>query len=258
MNYVARIRYVGSDFCGFQAQPGRRTVQGELTRAVSEAFGVPCSITGCSRTDSGVHAEDFCLLITPGEGAPLIPPDRLPRAMAEHLPPDISLFHACEAPEGFHPRYGTREKEYCYRILCTPVADPFYYKRVWHCPGPWLEGAVGRMNAAGAHLVGEHDFAAFMAEGSPVTSTVRHIYSCQAARVGDLLEIRVRGNGFLYNMVRIIVGTLVAVAKGKLEPGDIPEIIASCDRTRAGMTAPPDGLYLSSVVYPDGALPQME
>lgn len=255
MKYLVLIRYLGTDFSGFQAQPNRRTVQGELTRAASECFGGPCAITGCSRTDSGVHAEAFCATLEPlFDGAPVIPPDRLPRAIAQYLPQDLSLFFAKEAPLDFHPRYDILEKEYRYDICNTPLRDPFWAARTWHYPSKISDSALSEMNRAAAAFVGRHDFAALMAAGSTVSDTVRTISRCECRRSGDIISVFVRGDGFLYNMVRIIVGTLIAVATGKITPEEIPAILASGDRTLAGMTAPPEGLHLASLFYPEGIL----
>lgn len=257
MKYLVLIRYLGTDFHGFQAQPDRRTVQGELTRAAAECFGGPCAVTGCSRTDSGVHAENFCATVEPlFDGAPVIPPERLPRAIAQYLPQDLSLFFAKESPEGFHPRYGILEKEYRYDICNTALRDPFLAARTWHYPRKISARALGEMNRAAAAFVGRHDFAALMAAGSTVTDTVRTISRCECKRQGDIISVYVRGDGFLYNMVRIIVGTLIAVSAGKLTPDEIPAILESCDRTLAGMTAPPEGLHLATLFYPEGILPK--
>ena len=227
MRYLALLQYVGTDFSGFQAQPNRRTVQGELNRATELLFGTPCSITGCSRTDSGVHAEEFCLLIEPTDlaKAPAIPPEKLPVAIAPFLPPDLAIFRAIEAPPDFHPRYDVLGKEYRYDIWNTSVSNPFYVNRAWHYPHRITDEGLVDMNRAAALLVGEHDFYSFMAKGSTVTDTVRRIYSCSCTREGDLIHITVRGNGFLYNMVRIIVGTLVEVAEKRILPEDIPDIL---------------------------------
>lgn len=256
MKYVILVRYLGTDFCGFQVQPGLRTVQGELNRAAEALFGCPCAVTGCSRTDSGVHAEMFAALLAPSsEEAPLVPCDRLPRAIAAHLPPDLSVLWAGEAQEDFHPRYGILEKEYRYDILNAPVRDPFLVGRVWHYPRPITAEMLSAMERAAQAFVGTHDFASFMAEGSSVTDTVRTVSSVSLARTGNLISFRVRGDGFLYHMVRIMVGTLIEVAEGKLTAADIPAILAAKDRRAAGMTAPPDGLYLARLFYPDGVLP---
>ncbi len=256
MKYIILVRYLGTDFCGFQVQPGLRTVQGELNRAAEALFGCPCAMTGCSRTDSGVHAEMFAALLVPSsEKAPLVPCERLPRAIAAHLPPDLAVFWAGEAPEGFHPRYSIHEKEYRYDILNAPVRDPFLGGRVWHYPRPIIGEMLSAMEQAARAFVGTHDFASFMAEGSSVVDTVRSVSSVSLSREGAVISFRVRGNGFLYHMVRIMVGTLIEVAEGKISPDGIPAIIEAKDRRAAGMTAPPDGLYLSRLFYPDGILP---
>ncbi len=253
MRYLVHLSYVGTDFCGFQVQPEKRTVQGELNRATGELFGCPVAVTGCSRTDSGVHAEMFVALFAPSSlTAPVIPPDRLPRAIAPYLPSDISVFYAEEASDDFHPRYAVVEKEYRYDILNAPVRDPFLCQRVWHYPRPLDAVAFSAMESAAGHFVGTHDFSAFMAEGSKVADTVRTIYSARLVRNGDRISFFVSGNGFLYNMVRIMVGTLIEVGEGKISSDEIPAIIASGDRSAAGMTAPPEGLYLASVSYPKG------
>lgn len=247
MKYFAKIKYLGTKFHGFQVQPGLRTVQGELNTALKAAFGIPCKVTGCSRTDAGVHANAFCLTVD-CDGA-TIPPEKLPVAVARFLPEDISLFYAKECDSDFHPRYDVKEKEYLYRILNTRVADPFEHGRSWFLPRTITETGLAAMQSAAEHFVGKFDFKTFMAEGSDVEDTVRTIYSLTVERKGDFIEIRICADGFLYNMVRIIVGTLSEVAFGRISPEDIPEIILSCDRSRAGMTAPADGLYLNRVEY---------
>lgn len=247
MKYFAKIKYLGTAFHGFQVQPELRTVQGELNAALNEAFGLPCKVTGCSRTDAGVHANEFCLTVECDGGT--IPADKLPIAVSRFLPEDLSLFYAKECNESFHPRYDVKEKEYLYRIMNTRIYDPFYYGRVWFLPRYVDDAALEKMNAAAKHFLGKHDFSTFMAEGSDVEDTVRNITSLSVAREGDIIDVRVSADGFLYNMVRIIVGTLTEVAFGRISPDDIPEIIASRDRSRAGMTAPAEGLYLNRVVY---------
>jgi tRNA pseudouridine38-40 synthase len=247
MRYFAKIKYLGTDFHGFQVQPTERTVQGTLCEALKEALGCCASVTGCSRTDAGVHANEFCLVIdAPGA---TVPADKLPVAIARFLPADLSLFWAKECDLEFHPRYDVKEKEYLYRIMNQKVYDPFEYGRAWFLPREINEEKLKRMNDAANHFLGKMDFSAFMAEGSDVTDTVRNITSLTVEKKGDLIEIKIRADGFLYNMVRIIVGTLTEVAFGRFEPDDIPEIIASCDRKRAGMTAPAEGLYLNHVFY---------
>lgn len=258
MRYAARIRYMGQAFSGFQVQPGKRTVQGVLQAALEALFGVPCTVTGCSRTDSGVHARSFCVLLAPSAPCPSIPPAVLPRALAPHLPPDLSLYAAIEAPAGFHPRYDVQEKEYVYTILTAPVRDPFYAGRAFHYPRPIGQEAFAAMCTAAAAFVGTHDFSSLMAQGSSVSDTVRTVYACTCQREGDLLRITVRGNGFLYHMVRILAGTLLEVAEGKMSPSAMAAVLAGRDRRLAGRTAPAEGLCLSHVRYPDGLLPGLE
>ncbi len=248
MKYFAVIRYVGTDFCGFQVQPNGRTVQGVLNEATRALFKVPCRITGCSRTDSGVHAEQFCLTIEP-QGESHIPPAALPAALLPYLPRDLSLTYATEAPDALHPRYDVKEKEYVYRIRCGGVPDPFLQGRVWQLPHRFSEERLALMQKAAALFVREADFSAFMCAGSKVESTVRCVYSASLTWADDCVEFRVSANGFLYNMVRIMVGTLAEIGWGTRLPSAVSEALLSGKRTDAGMTAPPEGLCLSRVVY---------
>lgn len=247
MKYFAKIKYLGTDFHGFQVQPNKRTVQGELCRALSEAFGVECKVTGCSRTDAGVHANEFCITVENDGGT--IPPEKLPVAVARYMPNDLCLFHAEKSAEDFHPRYDARSKEYLYRIVNDSVYDPFLYGRAWFLPRRIDDEAVQRMRKAAGYIVGEHDFSAFMSEGSDASTTVRNVLYLDIEKNGKYIDIRICADGFLYNMVRIIVGTLTEVAYGRITAEQIPDIILSLDRKRAGMTAPAEGLYLNKVFY---------
>ena len=247
MKYFAKIKYLGKDFHGFQVQPGLRTVQGELNAALNQAFGLPCKVTGCSRTDAGVHANEFCLTVECDGGT--IPADKLPIAVARFLPNDLSLFYAEKCNEAFHPRYDVKEKEYLYRIINRPIYDPFEFGRAWFLSRPISDEGLELMKKAATHFIGKYDFSAFMAEGSDVEDTVRNVTSLSVERNGDLIEIRISADGFLYNMVRIIVGTLTEVAFGRISHDLISDIILSCDRSRAGMTAPAEGLFLNKVIY---------
>lgn len=249
MKYFAKIAFVGRDFAGFQYQPAVRTVQGELTRAMSALFGSPTAVTGCSRTDAGVHAREFCVTLDNPNAT--IPPERLPMAAAQFLPQDISLFYAKKCADDFHPRYSAWGKEYIYRIWNAPARDPFLAGLAWHIPRPISDEALAHMQEAAAHFIGKRDCRALMASHSSVTDTVRQIRTLRVAREGDTVTVTVSADGFLYHMVRIIVGTLLDVAFGKLSPADIPAILAAGDRSAAGPTAPPDGLYLNRVFYED-------
>lgn len=246
MKYFAKIRYLGTDFHGFQVQPDERTVQGELCRALAEATGVPCKVTGCSRTDAGVHANEFCITV---EGDFTVPADKLSVAVARFLPTDLSLFYAEECDEKFHPRYDVVSKEYLYKIKNERVYDPFYYGRAWFLPKEINDDRLEKMRSAANYMLGKKDFSTFMSPGSDVEDTVRTIFYIDIQKIGSTIDIRICADGFLYNMVRIIVGTLTEVAYGRIDPEDINAIIESHDRKRAGMTAPPDGLYLNKVSY---------
>ena len=249
MKYLCHIRYVGTHFCGFQAQKEKRTVQGTLTTILEEFFGAPVMVTGCSRTDSGVHAEAFALTVALADGTLPVPPEKLPLALSPYMPPDLSLYYARAVEDGFHPRYDAKAKEYRYTILATPVLNPFYYNRAWQVYYPFLPDAAERMNRAARHLCGTHDFSAFRAEGSKTRSPVRTVFDCHVEKEGTLYTVSITGDGFLYNMVRIVTGTLLAVAVGKIEPDAIADILSSGKRTAAGATAPPDGLCLYRVFY---------
>ncbi len=247
MKYFAKIKYLGTAFHGFQVQPQKRTVQGELCRALSEATGVPVKVTGCSRTDAGVHANEFCLTVdAPGA---TVPPQKLPIAVSRFLPADLCLFYAKLCDDDFHPRYDVKEKEYLYRIINRPIYDPFEFGRAWFVSRTITDEKLILMRAAAERIVGKRDFSAFMSEGSDVEDTVRNVTSLTVEKTGDLIEIKIRADGFLYNMVRIIVGTLCEVAHGRFTPEYITEVIDSKDRKKAGPTAPPDGLYLNRVIY---------
>ena len=247
MKYFAKIKYLGTDFHGFQVQPSLRTVQGELCRALDLAFGVPCKITGCSRTDAGVHANEFCITVENEGGT--IPPEKLPIAVSRYLPNDLSLFYASYCNDDFHPRYDVVSKEYLYRIINQKIYDPFEFGRAMFFPRHLSDDDIARMNEAASYIGGKHDFAAFMSEGSDIVDTVRNVHSLTVSKTGSLIEIKISADGFLYNMVRIIVGTLLEVGTRRFSPSDVEKIIESRDRKNAGMTAEAAGLYLNSVRY---------
>ena len=247
MKYFAKIKYLGTNFHGFQVQPNKRTVQGELCTALALATGHPCKVTGCSRTDAGVHANEFCITVE-CDGA-TIPADKLPVAVARFMPVDLSLFYAEEADDKFHPRYDVVSKEYLYKIKNERVYDPFYFGRAWFLPKPIDDAHIEKMQFAANLIVGRRDFSAFMSPGSDVTDTIRNVLYVKIYKIGSDIDIKICADGFLYNMVRIIVGTLIEVAYDRLSPEEIIKVIESRDRRNAGMTAPPDGLYLNKVSY---------
>lgn len=247
MRYFAKIKYLGSNFHGFQVQPDKRTVQGVLCEALGLAFGVPTTVTGCSRTDAGVHANEFCLVLENHGGT--IPADKLPVAVSRYLPPDLSLYYAEECTEDFHPRYDVKSKEYLYRIINDKIFDPFDYERAWFVPRNIDDAAIERMRAAARHLLGAHDFTAFTSSECDVLEKVRNVYYITVDKVGKEITIRICADGFLYNMVRIIVGTLIEVANGRFSPDYVLKTLESKNRNLAGMTAPAYGLYLNKVTY---------
>ena len=246
MKLLLTIAYDGTAYHGYQVQSGQVTVQEKLNDAVCRVFGKRYPVTGCSRTDSGVHALDFKATVTLDGDAPQIPADRVPLAMNIMLPADIAVKSAVPVPDSFHPRYDVKSKEYRYRILNSRIRDPFLAGRAYQFPVP-LDTVL--MNRAAGYFVGTHDFSAFTASGSDVADRVRTVYNCSVTSDGDIVTVTVSGNGFLYNMVRIIAGTLIDVSCGKICADSIPEIIASLDRERAGFTAPACGLYLYRVEY---------
>lgn len=252
MKILLEISYLGSAYCGYQVQPNGDTVQGRLNAAARELFGFECDVVGCSRTDSGVHANMFCATLSKRGEESIecdIPEGAIPFALNNFLPEDICVREAKYVDDTFHARYDVKKKEYIYKIYANKLPDPFLAGRVWRYQRAIDDAAVKKMNEAAKEFVGKHDFSAFMAAGSSVKSTEREIFEADVKKEGDVIVFRVCGDGFLYNMVRIMTGTLISVAEGKIAPCDIPEIVASCDRRRAGMTAPPEGLYLNKVYY---------
>lgn len=254
MKLLLYLSYDGSAFCGYQAQSHGKTVQQTLNTATEALFGHPCDITGCSRTDSGVHAHMFCATVTGKGGTPLvttIPPDKLPAVLNIHLPDTIAVGYARWVPDNFHPRYAVSSKEYVYRIYNAPHRCPFEYKRSWHIPHPLGDEAIEKMNVAAQGFVGKRDFSACMASGSEIADRVRNVMSARVWREGDHVIFSVRADGFLYNMVRIMTGTLADVALGKIPADSIPDRLATLDRHMMGRTAPAEGLYLHRVFYND-------
>jgi len=245
MKYLLKLSYCGTDFAGFQVQPNADTVQAALMRAAEKIFTVPCKITGCSRTDSGVHALEYFATLEPGEGGADIPPEKLPFALGSVLPESIAVMAAKRVEDGFAVRRAVSGKEYVYVIWTEPYGNPFLSGRAWKYKKP-LD--VQQMNEAAKYIVGRQDFASFMASGSDIVDTVRTVSRCEVVKSEDgCVRIYVAADGFLYNMVRIIVGTLIYVSEGKISPDAVKGIIEAKDRTLAGKTAPADGLYLEKV-----------
>ena len=253
MKILLKISYVGTAYCGYQVQPNGISIQQRLNEAAKSVFGFDCDIVGCSRTDSGVHANEFCATVTKKGSKDLptaIPAEKIPLAMCAYLPQDIAVFFAKWVQNDFHARYDVREKEYLYRFYNRAARSPFEENRAAHIPKPLSDEDIERMNRAAQYLCGRHDFAAYMAQGSSVKDTVRTVTRASVTRDGgDVVIFRVAADGFLYNMVRILAGTLLLVGQGKLAPEDVIRITQSKCRAEAGSTMPACGLYLNRVVY---------
>ena len=237
------VEYDGTAYCGWQRQINGPSVQAVLEDALTALTHAPVSVTGSSRTDAGVHALALCALV---DSATRIPPEKLAFALNTMLPPDVRIRESGAAPEGFHARYGACGKVYRYVFDNARHAHAVGRQYAAHVPMP-MDAA--RMDAEAQALCGTHDFAAFAASGSVARSTVRTIYRAQVRRDGDRVSLTVLGDGFLYNMVRIIAGTLMEVGTGKREPGAIARAIGTGDRLALGQTAPAQGLTLCAVLY---------
>lgn len=245
------IAYNGAGYFGYQLQNDKPTVALALNVATKEAFGFECNVTGCSRTDSGVHALGFMATVEPkSENDEItVPIDKIPIALNIKLPNDVSVLEAKEVGADFHPRYDVKKKEYVYKIHDSKIPNPFYEKFVLEYGKEISNESIDRMNKACKYFLGTHEFDAFMSVGSKIENTQRTVFDARVYRNGDIVEFSVTADGFLYNMVRIMVGTLLKIESGKLEPYSIKDIILSKDRALAGVTAKPDGLYLKKVYY---------
>lgn len=238
------VAYDGTNYCGWQVQPNGITIESELNRHLSELLKEEIHVIGASRTDAGVHALGNVAVF---DTEARMPAEKFSYALNTRLPADIRIQDSCEVPADFHPRFCRTVKTYEYRICnrrfpnpCERLYSLFYY---WDLD-------VEKMRQAATYLVGEHDFASFCTNRPEITDRVRTIYSLDVGKNGEMITIRVRGNGFLYNMVRIITGTLLRVGGGMIRPEEIPEILAAKDRKLAGETARPEGLTLVSIEYP--------
>ena len=252
MKLFIKVSYRGTNYAGYQIQKNAPTVQQKLNDAAKSIFGSDCDITGCSRTDSGVHANEFCAVVTNKGSDSLdtkISTKSIPLAFCAHLPDDISVREARWVRSEFHPRYDVKYKEYLYRIWNRPERNPFVPDMCHHFPRIITDDALALMDEAAKGFCGKHDFISYMAKGGNDQDTVRNVKYASVTRNGDFVEFRIAADGFLYNMVRIMTGTLLAVAEGKISPDEIGAITESKDRSRAGITAPACGLFLNKVVY---------
>ena len=242
MRYLVKLAFLGTDFHGWQSQENAVTVQDTLNGALTRLFGEEIRAVGCSRTDAGVHAEEFYAHF---DAEKAFPAERLPQALSPLLPRSVAVLEGSVCPANFHARFDAKSKIYRYEIRLSPVRDPFWDGRALFLSRiPDAE----KLAREAEDFLGTHDFSSFMAAGSEVKDTVRTIYDCKWTCREGRLTFTVHGNGFLYHMVRIMVGTLLEREAGKdLLP--VPEILDKKDRSFAGITARAEGLYLQNVFY---------
>lgn len=237
------VAYDGTRYCGWQTQSNGIAVQNVLNQHLSELLGEKVETIGASRTDAGVHALGNVAVFDTNHR---MPADKISYALNNRLPEDIRVQKSEEVPGDFHPRYCESVKTYEYKILNRrmPLPTLRYYSYFSYVPMD-----VEKMREAAPYLAGEHDFKSFCGAGAQVKTTVRQVLDLTVEKGGDMIAIRVTGRGFLYNMVRIIAGTLMDVGKGNYPPEEVKKILLACDREAAGPTAPPEGLTLVSIEY---------
>ncbi|MBH1941252.1 tRNA pseudouridine(38-40) synthase TruA [Mobilitalea sibirica] len=237
------VAYDGTNYCGWQLQSGHLTVEAVLNKALSELLKEEVAVIGASRTDSGVHAKGNVAVFDTNS---LIPSEKISYAVNQRLPEDVKVQSSVEIPLEFHPRRVKSKKTYEYCILNRNILLPterLYTTFIYN------DLDVKAMQEAASYLVGEHDFKSFCSVKTQVTDTVRTIYSLEVSKKKDIITIRVTGNGFLYNMVRIIAGTLIEVGRGAYPPQKVKGMLEGCDRNLAGPTAPAKGLTLIKIEY---------
>lgn len=242
--YKLTLAYHGAPYAGWQRQKGKVTVQLELEQAAAALYGHSVPMAASGRTDTGVHARGQVVSFqAPGRHAPAT----IQKALNAKLPPTIRVLQVRVMPNDFHARFSATGKTYCYHIRNAPLADPFQLETTWFMP---FTLSLQSLRQGAKHLVGEHDYASFASNpGYARTTTVRHIRWIKIARRGDLVTIRVQADGFLYKMVRNLVGALVKVGTGRLQPDDLLSIREACSRSAAPPSAPAHGLFLESVHY---------
>ncbi len=243
-NIALKLMYDGTAYHGWQRQKSEITVQETLEKALSSVCCHPVSVTGCGRTDAGVHALTYCANFKTDSS---IPANRLPLAVNSRLPRDIAVRAAEDVAEDFNSVLSCVRKEYTYKIYNSRIHDPFYADRAYFYP---MHMDMARMKAAAEKFVGTHDFAAVRSVGTDVRSTVRTVYWCRVEDTeSEITQIRICADGFLYNMARAITGTILYVSEGKLEAEQIPALLEKGDRRATGPTVPPQGLYMTGIWY---------
>ncbi len=242
-NIKLTIEYDGKDFNGWQKQPTKLNIQGEIERAIEQITGEKVDLIASGRTDAGVHSLGQ---IANFKTESKLPIEKFPVALNSKLKKSIRIQNAEEVEENFHSRYSCKQKTYRYIINNSKEGSAIYRNLEYHMP---IKLDIKSMEKAIKYFEGEHDFKGFKASGTSSKNSVRKIYKAEIKKDGDRILIELTGSGFLYNMVRIIAGTIVEVGLGKIKPEDIPNIIESKDRTKAGKTLPPYALYLVKVEY---------
>lgn len=242
------VAYDGTNYCGWQVQPTGETVEGVLNRELSNLLGEEIKVTGASRTDSGVHSLGNVAVF---DTETRIPPEKICYALNQRLPEDIVVQHSCQVADDFHPRHCNSRKTYEYRILNRTFGMPirrldtyFFYRKL----------DVEAMKRGASYIEGTHDFKSFCSANSPVEDTVRTVYAVDVEKQDDIITIRVTGSGFLYNMVRIIAGTLIQVGLKEIAPEEITDILEAKDRGAAGPTAPAHGLTMIGIEFEEESL----
>ncbi len=247
-NIALHLRYLGSGFHGWQMQKTERTVEQSVKNILERTVGHRVTLHGCGRTDAGVHALTY---VASARLSTTIPLSRLPLAVRPFLPPDVTLIEAAAVPDDFGAIRCCRKKQYSYRVE-NRMYDPLLHDRAYFYPAALDRAAI---EAACRLLEGTHDFAAFRTQGTDIKNTVRTLYNCRMESRGDRLAFHFAANGFLYNMARALTGTLLYVGIGKFAPDDMTRLLEGKNRTAAGPTAPPQGLYMTGVWYDEGLLP---
>ena len=245
-NIAIILTYIGTRYHGWQVQKNEISVCQTVEAAVKAVVGHPTHVTGCGRTDAGVHARRYVANFHTSSG---IPTERIPYALNTHLPEDIAVLDARDVSEDFNAIGNCVKKEYTYIVYNARVRDPYYVNRAWWYPKHLDESVLQKAAAA---FVGTHDFAAVRSVGTETKTTVRTVYYFDVRRSGDTIEFRICADGFLYNMARAMVGTAIYAAEGKIAPEEIGALLEAGDRTAAGPTAPPGGLYMTHLWYDDG------
>ena len=240
---MLRVAYDGTDYCGWQLQPGKPTIESVLNEILSALLGEEITVIGASRTDSGVHSLGNVAVF---DTDTRIPAEKISYALNQRLPDDIVIQESGEVAPDFHPRYCDSRKTYEYRILNRTFPLPMERRDSYFC---YRRLDVVAMREAAQYIVGTHDFASFCAAHAQTETTVRTIYACTVEKTGDMICIRVTGAGFLYNMVRIIAGTLIEIGYGAKEPDDMQTILTACSRSEAGPTAPAHGLTMMGIEF---------